>query len=261
MAGLVSRLTKGAEDLAVLIQFDNPVVSAVHHPNVLVWCNRQTVGVADISPLLDELTLRIKDLNALILAIANIHAALVVDGDTMRQIEFADACSVFSPSLDEVTVTIKLYDTRIAIAIRYVNISVLRESHVGGLVEQPICLCPGVDSAQNQQDIAGRVQLEHKMASVISRPKIVVGVDAQAMRVREESVANALNKVTLRVIFGEHGLGSLKQKDMALGIYSDRRGFAGDRSLWKLKEVRHNTIRKFGNRLKWGSLHGCLLRR
>jgi glycyl-tRNA synthetase alpha subunit len=93
------RFTKGAEDLAVLIQFDDPVVSTVHHPNVLVWCNQQTIGVTDVSPLPDELTLGIEDLDALILAVAHIYAALFVDSNTMRQVEFASACSVFSQAL------------------------------------------------------------------------------------------------------------------------------------------------------------------
>src|ERR1039458_7612278 len=131
----------------------------------------------------------------------------------MRQVEFSDACSVLSPGFDVISIAVKLHDARIAIAVRHVNVAVLCEGHIRGLVEQPICLCSGVDSAEDQQDIAGRVELEHKVAAVVSRPKIVVRVDAQAMRVREESVSKALDKATLRVIFGEHGLGSLKQED------------------------------------------------
>jgi hypothetical protein len=75
----------------------------------------------------------------------------------------------------------------------------------------------------------------------------------------EEFLANALNKVALRVIFGEHGLGSLKQKDVALGIYRDGGSFAWDHPFGKLKEVGHGAIRKFGNGLKcWGFRCGLL---
>ena len=74
LATLMARLTEGTDDLAVLIQLDNTAISAVHHPNVLVWCNQQTVGVADAGPFLDESAVRIKDLYALILAIANVYA-------------------------------------------------------------------------------------------------------------------------------------------------------------------------------------------
>src|ERR1035438_4067875 len=128
----------------------------------------------------------------------------------MRQVEFTDAVSVFSPSLNVITVMIELHDTGIAIAIGAVNVAVLGESYVDRLVEQPICFCTGVDSSQDQQDIAGGIQLEHKMAAVIGRPKIVVGVDAQAVWMREETVAEILNEVALRVILGEHGLRSLE---------------------------------------------------
>ena len=58
----------------------------------------------------------------------------------------------------------------------------------------------------------------HKMASVVGRPKIVVSVDAQTMRMREDPVADTLNKIALLVIFCEHRLGSLEKKYVALRI-------------------------------------------
>src|SRR5208283_5326519 len=99
LAGFMARLTEGPHDLAVLIEFDNTIISTIHHPNVLIRGNQQTVGVADASPFLDEFAVRIKDLYALILAVANIDAALVVDRNRVRQVEFTDAGSVFSPGL------------------------------------------------------------------------------------------------------------------------------------------------------------------
>ena len=48
------------------------------------------------------------------------------------------------------------------------------------------------------------------MVAVVGGPKIVVGVDAQSVRVGKESVAEALNAVALRVIFGEHRFASLE---------------------------------------------------
>src|SRR5271166_6570285 len=96
------------------------------------------------------------------------------------------------------------------------------------------------------------------MVAVVGRPKIVVGVDAQAMGMQEESLANALNKISLHVIFGEHGLGPLKQKDVTLGIYRNARSFARNHPFGNLEEVRHNTIRKFGNGLECRGLRSSL---
>ncbi|HVR25365.1 MAG TPA: hypothetical protein VMU26_18830 [Candidatus Polarisedimenticolia bacterium] len=40
----MARSAEGGKDLAVLIVFDDAIVSAVDHPNVLVWRDQQTVG-------------------------------------------------------------------------------------------------------------------------------------------------------------------------------------------------------------------------
>jgi len=88
------------------------------------------------------------------------------------------------------------------------------------------------------------------MVSIIGCPKVVVSVYAQTMRVREESIANTLNEVAHLVIFGEHGLGSLEQKYVALRIYRDPRGFAGHHSFGELEKIRNDAIGKFGNGLE-----------
>src|SRR5208282_1700650 len=216
LAGLVSGLAERAENLAALIQFDYPVVSSVRHPNVLIRRNHQAIGVADTRPLLDKVAVCIKNLYPLILTVANIYPSVFVDGHAMRQVEFTNACAVFSPCLDVVSVAIELYDARIAIAIRHVNVAILCESHVGRLVEQPVCLGAGVDSTQHQQNITGRIQLEHEVAAVVGRPDVVVRVNAQTVRMRKKAFANALNKISLLVVFGEHRLRSLEQKYVAL---------------------------------------------
>ena len=81
---LKAKLAEGAKDLAVLVDFDDAIVS-VDHPNVLVWRDQQTVGVTDAGPLLDEFTVGVEDLDPLIFAIADLYAALIVDGDGVRR--------------------------------------------------------------------------------------------------------------------------------------------------------------------------------
>jgi hypothetical protein len=83
--GRVARLAEGAKDLAVLVEFDDAILSAVNHPNVLVWRDQQTVGVTDAGPSLDEFAVGVEDLDPLIFAIADLYAALIVDRDGVRQ--------------------------------------------------------------------------------------------------------------------------------------------------------------------------------
>lgn len=138
LAGFVPRLTKRTQNLAVLVKFDNAIISAICHPNVLIGCDYQTIGVADASPLFNKIAILIKDLYALILAVADIDATLLVDGNRVGQIEFSFGCAVLAPGLDVIAVSIKLDDARIAITIRYVDVSVFGKGHIGRFVEQPV---------------------------------------------------------------------------------------------------------------------------
>jgi hypothetical protein len=48
---------------------------------VLIGRNQQALGTADAGPLPEEFSVRIKDLDGLIFAVAPMDAALVVDGE------------------------------------------------------------------------------------------------------------------------------------------------------------------------------------
>jgi hypothetical protein len=75
----------------------------------------------------------------------------------VRQIKFADACAESSPRVDVITLAIKLHYARVAIAVGDVNVTVPGEGDVGGPVKQPVCFCASIDSAEDEQNVAGRV--------------------------------------------------------------------------------------------------------
>jgi hypothetical protein len=145
---------------SALIEFDDAIVSAVDHSNVLVWRDQQTVGVTDAGPLLDEVAVGVEDQDPLIFAVADLYAALIVDGDGVRQIEFADASAEFSPSLAVITLAIKLHFTKVAIAIGDVNVAAPGKGYIGGLVKPPVCFRASIDSAEDEPNVAGGVELE-----------------------------------------------------------------------------------------------------
>src|SRR5271166_500498 len=107
---------------------------------MLICRDQQPVRITDAGPLLDEVTLGVEDLDALVLAVPNVNSALRVDGDAMRQVEFTNAGSKFSPGFDVISIAVKLYDTGISIAVSDVYMTVLGEGHIGWLVEEPIRL-------------------------------------------------------------------------------------------------------------------------
>ncbi len=70
------------------------------------------------------------------------------------------------------------------------------------------------------------------------------------MGMGEKTVAQALQEVALRIIFGEHGLGSLEQVDVAFGIHRDGRGFSGNHVFGPFEKIGHDAIRQLGNGLE-----------
>lgn len=112
----VSGFSERAKDLAAWIELENPVIAPVDHPNMLVRGDKQALRVADAGPLLQKIPVRIKNLDPFVFSIPHIHVAVAVHRDAVRKIEFTRAGTVFSPSFQELSFAIKLYDPRVAVA-------------------------------------------------------------------------------------------------------------------------------------------------
>lgn len=69
---------------AVLVEFNDPIISSIGHLNVLVSRDHQSIGITNASPLLNEIAIAIENLYALVLAIADVHASLTVYGYRAR---------------------------------------------------------------------------------------------------------------------------------------------------------------------------------
>src|SRR5580658_2956173 len=97
------------------------------------------------------------------------------------------------------------------------------------------------------------------MAAIVGCPEVAVSVDAQTMWVGEKPLANALHKIALFVILGQHRLGSLEQKNVALRIHRDGRSFARNHAFGEFEKVSQDTIRQFRNGLERAGGNGRYL--
>src|SRR5881398_3393065 len=82
----------------------------------------------------------VEDLDAVVLAVADEQAALRIEGQGVRAVEFADARALFAPGFEELTVGVELHDARIggrllSVAVGHKNVAVRSNSDFGGLVE------------------------------------------------------------------------------------------------------------------------------
>ena len=66
---------------------------------MLVRNDEETIWIADSVPFLQEISICVKNLNALVLAIADINFSFVVDSGAVRKIKFTRAGPIFAPGL------------------------------------------------------------------------------------------------------------------------------------------------------------------
>src|SRR6266581_1464115 len=91
-------LAKAAEGLPVGAEDADPVRTAVGHEQSIPG-QEPPVRSAALLPLVEELSLRVEDLHAVVLSIADVDAALRVHADRVRQVELARACALRAPLL------------------------------------------------------------------------------------------------------------------------------------------------------------------
>jgi hypothetical protein len=188
---------------------------------MLIGGHEKAIWVPDALPLLQELAVGIEYLNPLVLAIADENTVLIVHNYTVRQVELTRTAAEASPRLDEVPLAIKLDDPRVAVAVRYIDFAGPAERHIGRLVQEPICLSAPVLSAEDEENATRWTQFEDEMIAIVGCPDVVFGIDAQAVWVIEQPVANALEEFPILIELGQHGMRALKQKNVAFRIQRD----------------------------------------
>src|SRR5690242_6356080 len=91
LAGLLASLAVPSEKLSVEVDLHDPVRLSVGDKHLLTWTAGYThgPGVSDVVPLPQVIAVRIENLHARVLAVADVDQSLRVGGDGVRQVEIA----------------------------------------------------------------------------------------------------------------------------------------------------------------------------
>src|SRR5215469_1149962 len=123
----------------------------------MVRANYQAERTAE-SPLPQELTIAIKDLNATVLAVANVNH-IPIDCNGVRRIELPRTSALHSPTREHTPVPIELQDARISVTIGDIDVSVPVPGNIRGLVEMKDIVAGNAHSSQGKQNSPVRVEL------------------------------------------------------------------------------------------------------
>src|SRR5262245_48431480 len=98
---------------------------------------------AELKPLSDELTVRVKNLDPVVLAIADEHPSSRIDCERMRVIELTWPHSLSPPKFDELSSLVEFHDAGIpccgcttAVSVCDVDISICANGNFGRLIER-----------------------------------------------------------------------------------------------------------------------------
>ncbi|MEO8484368.1 MAG: hypothetical protein ABI634_19330 [Acidobacteriota bacterium] len=236
---------KPAQNPSLPIELDDPVVAAVCHPDVLIRRDEQAVWLPDTLPLVQELAVGIEYLNPLVFAIADENATLIVHDNTVRQVELTRLTTEASPCLDEVPVSIELDDARVAVAVCDIDFAGPAERDVRWLVQEPICLGAPILAPENKENATRWTQLKDDMIAIVSRPDVVFGVDAQAVWVIEQRLADAPEEFPMLIELGQHRMRALKQEDVAFRIQCHSRRFPVLDRRWVGEGIGYESVTQF----------------
>src|SRR5262249_45783863 len=152
-------------------------------------------GSPRVRPLAQVLAIRAEDLDPVVLAIADEHAAVHVHGDTMGQEELARALPWRAPRAPELAVWPELVHAAVAISVGDVQIARGRPRDVRRPVERlagprhRACVLAVIarvrrliHRAEREQELAGRRELSHRVIAVVRAVHRVVRADADAVR-------------------------------------------------------------------------------
>src|SRR5262249_24301896 len=154
-------LPPAADALSLSIEHGHRLGATIRNEHTAGGGEEQAVRSPGLLPLVQILPILIEDLDAVVLAVANIDPTAGVEHDGMGKIELACAGSLFAPGLEVLAFPGELHDARVAVAIRDVDLAGRAHGHVGRLVELVRAGAGFILLAQREKNLALRVELDH----------------------------------------------------------------------------------------------------
>src|ERR1700756_1033758 len=145
---------------------------------------------AELRPLVDELSVLVEDLDAVVVAVAHEQAPARIHGERMRRIELARRRALLAPGLDELAVLGEFDDTGVGVAAMSIadeNVAIGRDQDGGRRVEGVGAAARRSCFAERKQHSSIGAELEDLVALAllalgVGDPDAAVAVDEDAVR-------------------------------------------------------------------------------
>src|SRR5437899_12240684 len=98
-------------------------------PYLVFGRNEDVLRGAQVGPLIEKFSVRIENLNPIVLAVAHVDSAFGVERDRMRGVEFARPRSGLAPIQIVFTFPLNHHHSRITVAVYYIYIAICDTSY------------------------------------------------------------------------------------------------------------------------------------
>src|SRR2546428_2529434 len=188
-----------------------------------------------IGPLREELAVGAEHLDAVVLAVADEHAAVRVHGDAVREHELARAGPGLAPGREELAARREAVDPRIPVAVGDVQVAVRRDREVRRPVEGRTAPRDRADALavvarvgwaaarpEREQELAVRRELSHGVVAVVGAPDRPVGRDGDAVRAhREDAFAPRADEAAVALVDQDGMVAAPEEVHATAGIDGD----------------------------------------
>src|SRR5260221_6357417 len=174
------------QQMALQIVLEELVERAREHPEEPVVADADVVRLLDVRKLVEVLAVLVEHLDAIVRAIGDVDASVLVDRDRVRRLQLAVAGAARAPHHQELAVLVELGDARVAVAVADEEGPVGQPRDVGGALEVRAVVARLVARAQRHQQLLAVVaELPDLMMDVVDDPDVVLWiVRAHRNRVR-----------------------------------------------------------------------------
>ena len=165
------------------------VVAVRDDPHLVVGRDEDVLRRAEVVPFAQVLAVGIEDLDAVVLAVADVDDARGIDRDRVNGIELAPTRAGLAPRGDVLAFRGELDDARVAVTVGDVDLARGSEGKVGRPVEALGVVARYALVADGAAPLSLVGELHDGVVNDVGRPDVVVLVDAQPVRPAEHPLA------------------------------------------------------------------------
>ena len=253
LAGLGAFGAEAVEDLALEGHDEDFVGPAVGDEKAIVGSDVHSEG-GKTAEEADEFSVLIEDLDAVVLAVADVDESFGIDPDGVGEIELGFAGAFFAPGEFEFSFWIGADDPGVAVAVGDEYVAVLRKGDVSGLVEVARVCSFDVAFAESEERFAYRAEFNDGVVLVVSRPDGALRIAAQAVGRVEKVGAEGAEEFPLGREHKDGCLVAVEDEEVALAVHFDAGGGAEFEVGRKLGEIGNRCV---GGFCRGEDCHGC----